>query len=206
VECLDTKLSGWVLAGGHSRRMGRPKWSLNLDGQRMLDRQVRLLASVCHRVAVVGPATGFGPDTALAPLECPLVFDVVPDCGPLGGIFTALLHTRTEFNLVLSCDLPFVEARFLRYLAVRAISSEADVTVPDTPGHGYQPLVAAYRRRARWAIERSLGRGRHKTTSFYRRVRVEVIRWPEIVKQGFTSRLFANMNTPEDYEEALRRL
>ena len=199
-----------MLAGGASRRMGRPKAALALGRETMLDRQVRLLRAVSRTVWVIGPGAGSADIEAvtrsLTLSAVPVIADALAGRGPLGGIYTALLHTRTEFNLLIGCDLPFLEARLLRTLCDRAIESGADATVAESRDHRIQPLVAVYRRRALLAVRASLERGDNRVTSFYRRVRCRVVRWPELTRAGFSPRLFANMNTSEEYESARRRL
>jgi|SRR5579863_55181 len=203
------EVTGFVLAGGASRRMGRPKAALVLGGESMLARQVHRLEAVSRTVAVIGPAEGSGTLAgtilALTPPGTAVIPDALAGRGPLGGIHTGLRHTHTEFNLFLGCDLPCMEARFLRYLCDRAIELQGDVTVPESPGHGLQPLVAVYRRRALPAIRSSLERGNNKVASFYPRVRCAVVAWPELARAGFSRLIFDNINTPDDYERARRR-
>src|SRR2546428_9486967 len=196
------RVTGFVLAGGRSRRMGIPKENLVLGGERMLDRQIRLLRSVSRSVAAIGAGANSGNSRLVdtwvdAPVigGVPVMSDVIPGRGPLGGIYSGLSWTRTEFNLFLACDLPFVEARFLRYLAAKALACGADVTVPESPDGKLQPLAAVYRRRARAAVKASLESGENKVTRFYSDVLCEVVKWPEIAHAGFPQRIFDNMNT-----------
>lgn len=202
------EVSGFVLAGGLSLRMGRPKAALVLGSETMLERQIRLLRAVSRAVCVVGPASG-GIKTLVSSMTPPGV-NFIPDeldaCGPLGGIYTGLLHSRTEFNLFLGCDLPFLDARLLRALRDRALESGADATVAESRDRRLQPLVAVYRRRALPAVRASLERGDNRVSSFYRRVRCQVVSWPELARAGFSPRIFANMNTLEDYARARLRL
>jgi molybdopterin-guanine dinucleotide biosynthesis protein A len=193
------QLSGFVLAGGASQRMGRPKVELLLGGETMLGRQIRLLGSVCRSVAVVGLPENSPPGAV------PFLPDDLPGCGPLGGIYTGLRHTRTEFNLFVGCDLPYVDVQFLHYLARRALESQADVTVPESIERRVQPLCAMYRRRTLAVIRVGLEAGKHKTSGFYHRVPWQVLPWPELARAGFPRRIFANMNTAEEYEGALQR-
>jgi len=99
-----------------------------------------------------------------------------------------------------------MDTRFLRYLAAKALACGADVTVPESRDGKLQPLAAVYRRRARAAVKASLESGENKVTRFYSRVRCEVVKWPEIAHAGFPQRIFDNMNTPADYENAVRQL
>src|ERR1041385_5135591 len=85
-----TYLTGFVLAGGASRRMGRSKETLLIDGESMLERQVRVLRSVVRRVAVIGAAGGY-----LSDFKVSFITDAVAGRGPLGGIYTALVESRT---------------------------------------------------------------------------------------------------------------
>jgi molybdopterin-guanine dinucleotide biosynthesis protein A len=224
-------LAGFVLAGGASRRMGRPKQDLTLGDGTLLTRAVRLLRSVTRTVAVLGPRecapaaslsgtgtqelrsadsrfkiTDSGVEITDLGLDVPVFPDLIPGRGPLAGILTGLCHTRSEFNLFLSCDSPFMSIRFLRYLSRRALESQADVTLAKTPREGLQPLAAIYRRRARTAIRASLQAGHNKVTSFFPRVDVRILPWPELARAGFPLFIFDNLNTREDYGRALRRI
>jgi molybdenum cofactor guanylyltransferase len=190
------EVSGFVLAGGASRRMGRPKQRLMLCGETMLERQYRLLSGVCGSVAVVGSHEN------PANRDFPAFEDFIPSRGPLGGIYTGLLAARTEYNLFLGCDLPFMEAGFLRLLCRRAVETGADVTVPNCGRVAYEPLSAVYRRRVRGIIRARLLRGENKTTAFFSGVRCEFIGLQEMARAGFGRWIFTNMNTPADYEAA----
>ncbi len=194
-------LTGFVLAGGASRRMGRAKASLQLDGESMLERQIRVLRSVARRVTVVGGQAGY-----LHELDVPCVPDAVTARGPLGGIYTALLESRTEFSLVLGCDLPFVNRNLLACLMLRAKAEGSDVTVPRSPDGRLQPLCAVYRQRALYAVRTRLALGLNKTSGFFPMVRCAVIPWRELADAGVRAPVFDNMNTPEDYEYARKRI
>jgi molybdenum cofactor guanylyltransferase len=194
-------LTGSVLVGGASHRMGRAKASLLLDGESLLERQVRLLRSVARRVTVVGRASGY-----LDEFDVPIFPDAALKRGPLGGIYTALLESRTEYNLLLGCDLPFVNRGLLAWLALRAMAEGSDVTVPRSRDGRLQPLCAVYRRRALYAVRTRLALGENKLSGFFPMVRCITIPWRELAGAGFRATVFDNMNTPEDYEYARRRV
>lgn len=192
-------LTGFVLAGGASSRMGRPKHTLALGGETLLVRAVRVAQSAAGRVMILGPAE------RARGIAVPALPDDVAGCGPLGALFTGLRHTRTEFNLFLSCDLPFLPPSFLTILATLACESGADATLGALPGGRLQPLAAIYRRRARHAVGVSLDSGRYKMTHFLRRVEVRVFDWREAERAGFRPSIFDNLNTPDDYARACGR-
>jgi molybdenum cofactor guanylyltransferase len=193
-------VTGFVLAGGASRRMGHPKHQLRIGGETLLARQARLLRAVSASVTVLASAENLA-SVRMAGLT--VVEDRIPHCGPLGGIYTGLSITTTEYNLFLGCDLPFVEARFLRLLCSRAIATGAQVTVPVCSHGKYQPLCAVYRRSARATIRASIFLGDYKVTRFYRRVDCQSISLRELTGMGFGQRIFTNLNTPADYEKAV---
>jgi len=180
--------------------MGLPKALLVLAGETMIQRQIRLLCSLCRSVVAVGPPS------MLTGLNVPVAPDEISGRGPLCGIYTGLRWTRTEFNLFFSCDLPFMKRQFLVYLCRHALETRADVTVPESSSGRIEPLCAVYRRSGLWAVRASLMAGENKVARFYPRVRVSVIPWRELARAGFGARMFGNMNTPEDFEDAKRIL
>jgi molybdopterin-guanine dinucleotide biosynthesis protein A len=191
-------ITGFVLAGGASRRMGCDKTKLVLGSETFLARQVRLLRAVCRTVVVVGARENpTGPALRV-------IADVFPGCGPLGGIHAGLLQSRTEYNLFLGCDMPFITPRFLCFLAAHALASKSDITAAESRHGRLQPLCAVYRRRAVTAIGLGLKAGNYKASAFCHRARCRALSWTELARSGFRPNLFANLNTPEDYQAAKR--
>ncbi len=187
-------LTAFILAGGHSRRMGRDKAFLQLAGRSLLDRAVEVAGAICPTVRIVAPQQKFL--TVARTIE-----DVFPDCGPLGGIHAALTSTSTELNLFLAVDLPFVEKNFLAFLITQASQVSALVTVPQA-GKGFQPLCAVYRRDFREAAERALKKKKNKIDALFSEVETRIISEPEITRMGFSVKMFQNLNTPEEFAKA----
>ncbi len=187
--------------------MGRPKALLALDGVTMVQRQLRLLRNVAGKVLVAG----WPEDLSTAHLPDPLrKVPFWPDervgQGPLGGIYSALKRSRTEYNIFVSCDMPFIRAEFLEYICRAALHTRADVTVPKSRNRRLNPVCAVYRRRALRAIRASLEAREYKISQFFSRVCCQIIPWREIARDGFPPTIFANINTPEDYELAKKHL
>jgi molybdopterin-guanine dinucleotide biosynthesis protein A len=131
-----------------------------------------------------------------------IIKDIIPDCGPLGGIYAGLLQARTEYNLFLSCDMPFITPHFMRFMVDCALESKADVTVVQSPHGRLQALCGVYRRRAVTGIGLRLKMGNYKTAAYCHHARCRIISWSEVTCAGFRPNLFANLNTPEEYEAA----
>lgn len=180
--------------------MGRDKALLELAGQPLVLRTLGRVRAVVTEVALVGAPERY------AHLGVPCLADSQPSRGPLGGMVTALAGSRHDWNLVVACDLPYLETRFLEFLLEQATASpEADAVIPQTQDN-WQPLCAAYHRRCLPVFERVLAEGNPKIARAFSEVRVRAITAQELEQFAFTERMFKNMNTPEDYQEAQRLL
>lgn len=187
------KLTAFVLAGGKSTRMGRDKALLEFEGETLLTRAVNLARSVTAEVRVIGDAKKFAP-------WGDVVEDIYPEHGPLGGIHAALNGSSTESNLVLPIDMPLLDARFLEFLTQKAVANQAIVTVPRTGGR-LHPLCATYRKEFAEIAKRSLEANRNRIDALFSEVATQIVEEEEILRNGFSSSLFRNVNTPQDWLE-----
>ena len=186
-----------ILAGGQARRMGgQPKALLPIGDSRIIDRQLTTVREIADHVAIVAN------DHALyKSLGVPIWPDIRPGCGPLGGILTALVRATTPITLVLAGDMPFVTVRFLQYLADSG--RDVDVAIPRTT-EGYQPLCAAYNQRCIKVIQKHLDTRTYKVTDFLPTVTVRELGPTDTASYDPTGTLFFNINSPNDYETALK--
>jgi molybdopterin-guanine dinucleotide biosynthesis protein A len=195
MDGVATDVAAFILAGGKSTRMGTDKAFVALDGRTLLARALELARSVTGDVRIVGDSEKFSP-------FAPVVEDVFPGCGPLGGIHAALRVSKKELNVVLAVDVPFASMALLQFLITRARGvSSAMATIPRTGG-GWQPLCAVYRRGFADAAETALQAGRYKIDALFDDARTQVIREEELEVSGFSARMFRNLNTREELESA----
>lgn len=187
-------LSAFILAGGKSTRMGADKAFVMLDGRTLLARMLELARSVTSDVRIVG-------DSAKFASFAPVVEDIFSGCGPLGGIHAALHASRSELNLIVAVDVPFVTPALLQLLIKRASSSDVAATVP-CAGGGWQPLCAVYRREFADPAEKALRAGRYKIDALFGDVRMGAVSEGELEAGGFPASLFRNLNTPEELATA----
>ncbi len=190
-------VTGFVLAGGKSTRMGRDKAVLSLAGRTLLETALAAVRAVTEEVFIVGSPALYGS-------YAPAIADVIPGCGPLGGIHAALTQTKTEFNLIIAVDTPFLSAGLLRYLVERALVARAVVTAPEVNTFP-QPLCAVYSRAFLPIAERALKAGAFKIVPLFPNEGTVLIPEAELAKVAFTAEMFENLNTPEDLERARRR-
>ena len=187
-------ITGAVLAGGKSVRFGKNKALQELRGKRFIERAVESLRLFCDPVIVV--ANDLGP---YLDLGVPLVRDIVPNQGPLGGIYTALLFSSTDWILVKATDMPFLVPE----LAALLIGAKEgfDAVVP-TLGDYYEPLLALYNRRCLPPIIRQLeDPDERQIVKFYRKIKVRNIpeeKWRKVDPDALS---FRNVNTPYDLIE-----
>jgi molybdopterin-guanine dinucleotide biosynthesis protein A len=191
---------GYVLAGGGSTRFGRDKALVEIDGKPMITRMCELLAGVTCEVRVVAAPGKY------ASLGIESVADRWPGEGPLGGIITALQQSaadeaQREWNLMVSCDMPFLTREWMAFLVRRATESAAQVVLPRSQ-HGLEPLCACYKTNASGALRVTFEGGVRKVTQALQEVKTEVLDEAEWKRFDSAGRLFWNMNTAADYEDA----
>lgn len=194
------RASGFVLTGGRSSRMGRDKALLELGGKPMALWVGKLLRPFVDHLFLVGSVERHGH------LGIPVLADRIFGRGPLGGIVTALSATQSPWNLIFACDLPFMEREYVEHLLARTRTSPQCDAVIASSQHGWQPLCAAYHRRCLAVFEVVLASGEGKIAEAFPNLQIEVLAQEELAEFAFPARMFKNVNTPEDFEEAQRWL
>lgn len=184
-----------VQAGGASRRMGRDKARLLLDGRPLITHVLERAAPLGAEVLVTTPgpqAFGFLGGVRLVP-------DERPGAGALAGLLTALRAARHERCLVLACDLPFVSVPLLEHLL--RVAPEAEVVIPRWQGK-LEPLHAVYRRTCLAPIEQALAEGRTRMIAFHPAAHVVVVEEEAVAALDPHGLSFFNVNTPDDLQTA----
>jgi molybdenum cofactor guanylyltransferase len=217
VEPSRVTALGYILVGGASSRFGRDKALVEFNGSTMIERMWTLLMEIgMPKIYLVGPLEKY------STLRVPCIPDKWPGEGPLGGILTALAHSKTyrkariactriwggakpQLNFILSCDMPFLNKEWMRELFARSLTSQAKVIVPQSE-NGLEPMCACWRTAALPIVEKQFIQGVRKVRQAMKQLPMEVLdesAWKRFDKDN---RLFWNMNTPADYEEARRIL
>ena len=186
-----SRIAGFVLAGGASRRMGLDKALLEFHGKPLLVRAAELLDRHVDSVAIVGNPERY------RKLGFAVIPDTIPNRGPLAGICAALGNSAHEWNLILACDMPLVGNALLEILVDRARLTQADAVVPETP-QSPQPLCAAYHRRCLPAIKRTLEHSEASVHEALRDIRIDVITPSELRLAGIEDWQFTDADTPEE--------
>jgi molybdopterin-guanine dinucleotide biosynthesis protein MobB len=184
-------VTGVILAGGKSLRMGSDKALLPFQGGRFLEAIHRRMAELFEEVIVVTGVPG-----QYGFLPCRRVPDLFEGAGALAGIHSGLHHSGTDLVFVAACDMPHLNGELVRHLC--GLAEGADVVVPEGE-KGIEPLHAVYRKSALPAIEKALRDGERRVVSFFDRVSVRKVGLPEVSRLDPSLEAFRNINTPEDY-------
>jgi molybdopterin-guanine dinucleotide biosynthesis protein A len=196
-DAVRSELTGIVLAGGASQRMGRDKAFLELNGRPLVAHVIERIAQVCEDVIVVArnaePFTGLGARS---------VEDRFRGVGVLGGLHAGLEAAANELALVVACDMPFLNPELL--VAFARWAEGFDVAVL-RQGEQVEPLHGAYRRTCLSAIETAIRAGRRRIVSFFPLVRVHYVAQEDVIPLDAEMHSFRNINTPEEWEEAQKR-
>src|SRR3954467_7819138 len=196
--------SAAILAGGRGTRFGgRDKSALVVDGRPIVERQVAELLTIVDDIMLGGAR----PDGARAVQAGGVaafhasdhyraIADIVPGCGPLGGLHAALTGMRGDRVFVVACDMPYVDAAFAEYLL--SLAADAAVVVPQTD-RGYHPLCAVYTRVRLEPVAARLAQRRLALRDLFADVPTRIVTIAEMSRFGAPSRLLANVNTPDEY-------
>ena len=188
----EQALTGLVLAGGGSRRMGQDKAFLELGGRPLIEIVIDRLREACAEVLVVA-----GDPRPYQHLGVLVVKDHYVGVGALGGLHAGLGAASHGLAVAVGCDMPFLHADLLRAFAVWA--DGFDVAVLRQGGY-VEPLHGAYRRTCVAAIEVAIREGQRRIVSFFPRVRVRYVTAAEVAPLDPDLRFIRNVNTPQDWE------
>jgi molybdenum cofactor guanylyltransferase len=195
------KIGGIVLCGGQSRRMGRSKAWLPFGPEVLLQRVVRILRIVADPVVVVAASGQSLPELADSVV---VVRDPISDRGPLQGLATGLraLPSGCELAYVTATDSPFLRAAWAEWLA--ELIGPDDLAIPEIDGQ-LHPLAAVYRKSSVLpAAESLLTEGRFRLLDLLERLQSVRVDASMMVIADPRLETLRNLNTPEDYEQALR--
>ncbi len=188
-----------IIAGGKSSRMGTNKAFITFDGQMLIERIIERTQNLGQQTTMLITNT---PDE-YTHLNVPMFADVIPDSGSLGGIYSALYHSKTTHTIVIACDMPFVSADVLRLMQTHA--DNADVVVPTVEGYP-QGLHAIYSKNCLEPIRAKIEAKRLQVIGFYEQVRVTYLDETALETVNSDGLAFMNVNTPEELEIARAKI
>ncbi|MEQ1791683.1 MAG: molybdenum cofactor guanylyltransferase [Nitrospiraceae bacterium] len=193
---MERDITGVLLAGGKSRRMGEDKRYLVVGEQTLLERGLAVLRSIFQEVLVV-----IAQDSPVLDVETRIVRDLVPDCGSLGGLYTGLTEATTPYVFVVACDMPFLDQAVISQFTSRRTS--ADIVMAKLAGR-LHPMHALYSKRCLPVIEQMVLARQLKIQEILscESLLVQYVTEADLVGIDPSGHSFQNVNTPEDLEVA----
>ena len=186
------ELTGIVLGGGKSRRMGgEDKTLLKINGETLVERAVKALRPWCGDIIIASNAAA-----KYRVANTVEVIDSWPDIGPLGGIHAGLAAAEHDFAMVVAGDMPFFSGRLTACL-LRRRTPEAQIVIADG-GRGPEPLCALYGRTCLPLIEEMVRRGVYAPRELLRETKHVIVTKEELRRDDVSENIFFNLNSAED--------
>jgi len=180
------QVTGIILAGGNSSRMGFDKGLADFQGKPLIQYSIDTLQRICSRIIISTNSLSYHQ------LGFPVQSDILPGAGPMGGIYSSLLHSETEHNLVLSCDTPFVTPALMQHLLENAEGYQ--VVMPASKPGFAEPLIGYYNKNNTTAMLGFIEGGNVKLIDY---IETTLYRFIPVYKDPDQ---FINLNTPEDFK------
>jgi molybdopterin-guanine dinucleotide biosynthesis protein A len=193
---MISDVTGVLLAGGKSRRMGEDKRFILVGQRTLFERTYAVLCELFEQVCVI-----IAQDSPSLQAKVPVVRDLIPDCGSLGGLYTGLRWAKTQHIFLAACDMPFLNPDVIRYMV--RLKDQADIVVSQWATR-LQPTHAVYSQNCLPVLEEMMNLHNKKIHSMmdHPTLRVRLIAEREIMQIDPNGRSMFNINTPSDLEQA----
>ena len=185
---IKADISGYILAGGKSSRLGTDKALLLVHNEPLLFRIKKLIGPFCKTVGISGYNAEY------VDFNIRMVPDLYPGIGPISGIISSLKHSTTEWNLLVSVDTPFINEELIQSLIAQ--TGQYDCIIPEHNG-GIEPLIGLYNRQILPQLEETINQGDYKLQRVLSKLNTHYLDCNILVQKY--PRLFFNINRPEDY-------
>jgi molybdopterin-guanine dinucleotide biosynthesis protein A len=184
-----SEISGFILAGGKSSRMGFDKAFLIVANKPLLQNMIDVIDPFCQSIAISGQ------NPVYANFHLEIIPDVFSECGPISGLYSVLKHSTTTWNLVVGVDVPFLNKELIQFL----ISNQGDYDcIIPIHKYGIEPLVGLYNSRIWPVVETQIGDGKFKLSKLLSELNTRYIDCNDLI--GKYPKLFRNINNMEDFQ------
>jgi len=190
-------ITGIILAGGKSIRMGQDKAFIEINGVPIILRVFAVLDRLFRETIIVASQK-----ETYAELNIPVYSDLVPGQGALGGLYTGLLRSTFPYSFCVACDMPFLDRALIEYLLTRI--DQYDAVVPRT-SDGLQPLHAIYSKQCLEPIRHLLDLEKTKIMDFYPLIRLQIVDEKDFLTLDPERKSFTNVNTPEELQRLQKK-
>lgn len=189
-------VTGIILAGGKSSRMGKDKAFIIFGGKPLVEIIVDKLSGIFYDLMIVTNKPNlydkYGIETQT---------DIKGNCGPLGGIYTGLVYSKNKYSFVIACDTPFLNQDLIKFMSTKIAGH--DVVIPYYSNQ-LEPLYAFYSKTCIKPIKNQLQKNSFKVRDFFQHIKTRIVTEEEIVNLDPQGSCFININTSEDYQKLNR--
>jgi molybdopterin-guanine dinucleotide biosynthesis protein A len=182
------QVTGIILSGGQSKRMGTDKALIHINEKTLLEKAIEICNTFCTHILISSNHRNH------EKYGYKVVADEIENCGPMGGIYSCLKHSKTEWNFVISVDAVFVAPEFIAFLISEA--GDFDTVIP-IHQNGKEPLIALYHKNILTEIKKMLDLGNFKMQNLLNLVNTKYVDSQDYVERF--PKLFRNLNRPEDF-------
>ncbi|NQT74258.1 MAG: molybdenum cofactor guanylyltransferase [Chloroflexi bacterium] len=187
-----------VLAGGRSTRLGRDKVSLVIGGEGLLQRTINHLKRLNQEIILV-LAQGQPLSKLDSSTDVRLAMDVELGKGPLVGVYSGLKASNDDYNVVVACDMPFLNVELMRYMI--GLGPGFDIVIPRI-GDKVEPLHAVYSKSCLDIIEGMMSEGNLKVSNLLELANARFVEGDELDKFDPDHQSWFNINMPADLKKA----
>ena len=188
---IKKNITGIVLAGGKSSRMGSDKGMIMLNGKKFIQHILKALSPNVDEIIIIANNTNYDD------LGYKVYIDLIKERGPLAGIYTGLTESKTEKNLIVSCDIPFITSDLIKHIIDN--SDSAEITVPVFNGN-IEPLCGVYSKSITDKIYSLLLKDElkmHNVLNYFTTNKIEILNGEKL----YAKNLLVNINTPAELAE-----
>ena len=186
------EITGIILCGGKSVRMGENKAFIQIEGVPIINRIYDLFKGLFREVIIVTNQTDL-----FSGFDSKIYSDLIPGKGALGGLYTGIVFASFQHSFCVACDMPFIKKSLVQYLIEEI--DDADVVIPRTKD-GLEPLHAIYSKNCVNPIRRMIEEGKSKIIDIYGHVKVKIIDEKDFFRYDPERESFINVNTPEELQ------
>ena len=194
----DKNITAFILAGGKGKRLTHKKSLIQINNKPLILQTVIDLMANFSNVILVSDSSEL-----YSFLDIPVYEDIIKDIGPLGGIYTGLNISETDWNFFIACDMPFINSDIIEIL-IENISDKYDCIIPFVKGY-YEPLFAFYNKSVTKFVLNSIKQKQFKIQSFFKNINIKEIYETEFEGINNVEKTFVNINTKNDVKN-LRKL
>jgi molybdopterin-guanine dinucleotide biosynthesis protein A len=187
---MKQKVTGIILAGGKSSRMGVEKGLVKFRGKTLVEYALDALKPVCDEILISSNTSAYDF------LGYPVTSDIYPDCGPMGGIYSCMLKSKNQLNFILSCDTPLVDSSTISLILEKSIGF--DVGIPWHGGQYFEPLCAVYHENTIPVFEQFIKAGNFKIPDLLLEINIRKIQTGK--DSGLDTELFFNVNSKKELQ------